>query len=268
MPVPLLDAAGRAHVSATADARILSLVPSLTELLFDLGLGASVVGRTNFCVHPKDRVGTVASVGGTKQIDFEKVASLNPTHALVNIDENPKEMADALSAMGIEVVVTHPLRVTDNRDLFRLIGGLFGAEERAAALTREFDAAFAEMQAGNWPERRVLYLIWRKPWMSIAPDTYIADALARAGLRALQHAGGARYPEVALGEKLLDEVDLVLFSTEPFPFKAKHLVAFRAAFPAHRAKAHLIDAEMVSWYGSRAVPGLRYLAEFAEGLET
>jgi len=267
MPVPLLDAAGRAHDPATPDARILSLVPSLTELLLDLGLGGNLVGRTNFCVHPKDRVGAFASVGGTKQIDFDKVAGLNPTHALVNIDENPKEMADALAAMGIEVVVTHPLRVTDNRELFRLVGGLFGAEAEASALTRQFDAALAELQSGHWPERRVLYLIWRKPWMSIAPDTYIADTLAQAGLRATRHASGERYPEVELTDALLAGVDMVLFSTEPFPFKAKHLDAFGSEFPDHANRAHLIDAEMVSWYGSRAVPGLRYLAEFARELD-
>lgn len=267
MPVPLLDAAGRAHPPALGDARILSLVPSLTELLFDLGLGAKLVGRTNFCVHPKDRVGAIASVGGTKQIDMDMVAGINPTHALVNIDENPKDMADALAALGIEVVVTHPLQVTDNRELFRLIGNLFGAEEAAAALTRDFDAALAALEAGDWPTRRVLYLIWRKPWMSIAPDTYIADTLARAGLRAIEHASAERYPEVALTEALLAGVDLVLFSTEPFPFKARHLDTFRSEFPAHGAKAHLIDAELVSWYGSRAVPGLGYLAEFAKGLQ-
>jgi len=266
MPDPLIDAAGRVHEPGQAGARILSLVPSLTELLFDLGLGGNLVGRTNFCVHPKERVGTVTSVGGTKQIDMDKVAELSPTHALVNIDENPKDMADALAAMGIAVVVTHPLHVTDNRDLFGLIGGLFGAEDAAKALARAFDTALAELQTGDWPKRRVLYLIWRKPWMSIAPDTYIADTLARAGLYAIEHAGSARYPEVELTDALLAGVDLVLFSTEPFPFKTKHLDAFGSEFPAHAHKAHLIDAEMVSWYGSRAVPGLAYLADFTRGL--
>lgn len=257
------DAVGQTHRMAPA-ARIVSLVPSLTELLFDLGLGPHLVGRTRFCIHPAPAVGNIDSVGGTKEIDMEKLLALSPTHVLVNVDENPKAMADDIAAHGIEVVATHPLTVADNRALYRLIGGLFGAGEKARALEADFDAAVAQLErdAQDWPERRVLYLIWRKPWMTVAPDTYIADMLALAGMRTFEAGGDLRYPEIELNARLLETVDMVLFSTEPYPFKEKHLAAFRAEFPAHGEKARLIDAEMVSWYGSRAVQGIDYMRTF------
>jgi len=263
------DAIGRAHETAP-DGRIVSLVPSLTELLFDLGLTDRLVGRTQFCVHPNPAVNKVTSVGGTKKIDMEILRGLEPTHVLVNVDENPKEMADDLSAAGYDVVVTHPLTVADNRALYRLIGGIFGAAEEAERLETKFDAALDAVTsaAAGWPERRVLYLIWRKPWMTIAPDTYIADMLALANLRSLNTGSPDRYPEICLDAAILERVDDVLFSTEPFPFTEKHLDAFRREFPDHAAKARLIDAEMVSWYGSRAVPGLHYLAQFRNGPRT
>ncbi len=264
MSIPLVDAAGHQHSRVEHGARVLSLVPSLTELMFDLNLGRSLVGRTNFCVHPNPGVGAIPSVGGTKQIDMAKVAGLNPTHALVNIDETPKDMAKTLADMDIEIVVTHPVAVSDNLPLFRLIGGIFGAHEKAEHMVHDFGSALNDLRARNWERYRVLYLIWRKPWMSISADTYIADVLAQANWHVIEHQTTARYPEINLTAPLLAEVDLVLFSTEPFPFKRKHLETFGTEFPGHADKAHLIDAEMVSWYGSRAIAGLRYLADFAE----
>ena len=268
MTTRLIDDAGQHHQPVETGAKILSLVPSLTELLFDLGLGASIIGRTDYCIHPDPLVCDVPSVGGTKQIDLQKVAVLAPTHALVNIDETPKEMAQALTGLGIEVIVTHPLSIIDNRQLFELIGTIFNAQDKATSLIQDFDSALTDLRdrASSFPEQRVLYLIWRKPWMSISAETYIAAVLAEAKMRVIEHTDPARYPEITLDEKLLQGVDRVLFSTEPFPFKPKHLDTFAREFPAHTHKACLIDSEMVSWYGSRAVPGLRYLANFTTGL--
>jgi ABC-type Fe3+-hydroxamate transport system substrate-binding protein len=270
MATRLIDDTGKHHHPVEGKAKILSLVPSLTELLFDLGLGAGVVGRTDYCIHPALRVAGVPSVGGTKQIDLQQVAALAPTHALVNIDETPKEMAQALTDSGIEVVVTHPLRLTDNRRLFELIGGIFNAQEKATSLIRNFDSALTDLRkrSTTWSDVRVLYLIWRKPWMSISSETYIAAVLAEAKMHVIEHADPARYPEFTLDEELLQGVERVLFSTEPFPFKMKHLDTFAHDFPAHAHKACLIDSEMVSWYGSRAIPGLRYLADFTTGLSS
>lgn len=259
------DASGVVHAPAGAEARIVSLVPSITELLFDLGLGDQIVGRTTFCVHPAPQVKAVRSVGGTKTLNWDKLTAARPTHVIVNIDETPKELATALAAAGYTVVVTHPVEVTDNIALFRLMGALFGRKPEAEALVEAFTAALAAVHAAarSWPVRSVLYLIWREPWMTISRDTYIARMLALVNWLSLPAAAPVRYPVIELNEAVLAAADLVLFSSEPYRFGDKHVAAFRAAFPRHADKARLIDAEMVSWYGSRVLKGLPYLAAFA-----
>jgi ABC-type Fe3+-hydroxamate transport system substrate-binding protein len=190
---------------------------------------------------------------------------LQPTHVLVNIDETPRALAEELAALGYTVVVTHPVEVRDNLALYSLLGGMFGKWEEASSLCRRFEAAYdaARRPAERLPERRVLYLIWKDPWMTVARDTYVSRMLASVGLHTLPATSDRRYPTVELTEDLLRPVDIVLFSSEPFPFVERHLAEFRALHPAHADKAATIDAQMVSWYGSRAVRGLAYLAEFA-----
>ena len=149
-----------------------------SELLFDLGLGDKVVGRTAFCVHPADRVKSVRSVGGTKSIHMDRLRGLRPTHVLVNVDETPRAMAEELAATGCTVVVTHPIKVRDNLALYSLVGGLFGKREEAESLCRRFEGAYdaALRVAERLPERRVLYLIWKDPWMTVARYLHCADA--------------------------------------------------------------------------------------------
>ena len=149
MPDIPADYLGKTHAPAP-DARVLSLVPSLTELMFDLGLADNLIGRTQFCIHPADEIENVPSVGGTKKIKMDRVRDLAPTHALVNVDENPKEMADELSNMGVDVIVTHPMHPDDNPALYRLIGHAFGAEDKAAAYADVYNdarAAFDDAEA-------------------------------------------------------------------------------------------------------------------------
>ncbi|HMU16063.1 MAG TPA: helical backbone metal receptor, partial [Thauera aminoaromatica] len=129
-----IDAAGRLHSPAGADARIVSLVPSLTELVFDLGLGERLVGRTGFCVHPREALRAVPKVGGTKDVNLARIRELAPTHVLVNMDENRRETVDALAAFVPHIVVTHPNTPQDNLVLFALLGGVFGAEGAAAGV--------------------------------------------------------------------------------------------------------------------------------------
>ncbi len=259
----LTDAAGVLHHPAP-DARIVSLVPSLTELLFELGLGDQVVGRTAYCIHPAGRVRKVKSVGGTKTIRMEKLRQLQPTHVLVNVDETPQPLARQLEEEGWTVVVTHPIEVRDNLALYRLIGGMFDRPAEAELLCQRFEAAQAALQevVVGRPTRPVLYLIWKNPWMTVARDTYISRMLAQAGLLSLPETTDRRYPTVELDEPLLSACEQVLFATEPFPFEERHLDQFRARRPAHASKARLINGEMVSWYGSRAIAGLEYLADF------
>ncbi|MDX1513238.1 MAG: helical backbone metal receptor [Gammaproteobacteria bacterium] len=268
-PTEWVDDIGTAHPPAEGNARIVSLVPSITELLFALDLGDRLVGRTTFCVHPADGVAKVARVGGTKTVSLEKVERARPTHVIVNVDENRKEDVDSIAAMGCRVVVTHPIEPEDNLRLYRLLGGLFDRSDRAETLCRDFSHALDELRAAaaSFRTRRVLYLIWRDPWMTISEDTYISRTLALARLQTVGGDPDVRYPEIEFEDGLMDQVDHVLLSTEPFPFKAKHLDEVRELTRRWQVPARIIDAEMVSWYGPRAIPGLRYLRDFAAALD-
>ena len=241
----------------------MSLVPSITELLCDLGLADRVVGRTTFCVHPKERMAEIPRIGGTKTPKLERMRGLRPTHAIVNIDENDRETVEEIARFVPHVVVTHPLGPCDNLDLYRLIGYVFGAEAAAETLCRAFADSLRRLRerTAGLETQRVLYLIWRKPWMTISRSTYISRVLELVRWRSV---GGSevRYPEIELNPALARETDLVLLSSEPYPFKARHIEEVRAEL-GPGAAVELIDAEMVSWYGSRAIPGLDYLHDFA-----
>ena len=261
----LIDALGTQHAPAGANARIACLVPSITELICTLGLAPQLVARTGFCIHPKETLREIPKVGGTKDVDLDKLRALAPTHVVVNIDENTKPVAEALAAFVPHVIVTHPNAPQDNLALYRLIGGIFGRERRAEALCGELQTALdaATGAAVNWPLQKVLYLIWKDPWMSVAPVTYIAHTLAVVGWQTVPAAAGVRYPQVDLQEAAR-EAGLVLLSTEPYMFRDRHVAEIEALLPGKQVA--LIDGEMTSWYGSRAIEGLHYLPRLRERL--
>jgi len=253
----LVDALGVQHQPAPA-ARIVSLVPSITELLCDLGLAGQVVGRTGFCIHPADVVKAIPKIGGTKDVNIEKIRKLAPTHLVVNIDENEKPTVEALAEFVPHIVVTHPLAPRDNLGLARLLGGIFGASEQAEAWCAAFEAEYAALRAQDTgPTRTVLYCIWQDPWMSISSDTYIARMLGELGWQ-VPMLGDARYPRFAWSDDLVNSLDAVLLSTEPYRFTQAHAEALEKQLGI---PVILVDGEMMSWYGSRALPGLRYLRE-------
>jgi len=261
----ITDAAGCRHLPAPTP-RILSLVPSLTELIFDLGLRDRLVGRTAFCVHPANEIKKIRSVGGTKQVNWAKVEAASPTHALVNIDENPKELAEALEQRGIEVIVTHPISPSDNIELFKMMGALFERETAANRLIERFLKAQKRLaaQAEDLPNLDVLYLIWQAPYMTVSRDTYISKMLASIGWRTLGHDDACRYPEIPEDSALFTQADKILFATEPFPFKQQHLDKFANRHPKLKDRLMIVDGEMLSWYGSRSIKGLSYLATLAD----
>lgn len=259
----LRDAAGITHQPAGAAARIVSLVPSITELLFDLGLGAQIVGRTGFCVHPREAVRDVAKVGGTKDVNVDALKKLQPTHVIVNIDENEIITVDAIRQFAPHIIVTHPNAPEDNVALYRLLGGIFDAAERAEQLVTELQSELGLCRATQWREERVLYLIWKKPWMTVASDTYIARTLACVGWKVTTAEGGwvgaARYPVVPDLDAAARSVNRVLLSSEPFMFRQPDVDELSAQL---QTPVDLIDGEMTSWYGGRAIHGLRYLRQF------
>lgn len=267
--IHLVDALGNTHQpAATGQAlRIVSLVPSITELLFDLGLGHSIAGRTTFCVHPSEQVETVPRIGGTKTVRLDRLFALDPTHVVVNIDENPKDVAERIASAGITVIVTHPNRPQDNLSLYRLLGEIFNKSAEAERLCSAFSSSLDRLTRARSDTRtqNVLYLIWREPWMTVGPDTYIARTLATVGWHQVEVPGDERYPSIEPSALKSIPVDRILLSSEPYPFKDKHrreiadLLGWRTSIDA---KVHLIDGEMLSWYGSRAIDGLSYLARF------
>lgn len=257
------DAAGTVHPPAAANARVVSLVPSLTELLVDLGLGTRLVGRTGFCIHPRPVVEAIAKVGGTKDVDVEAVRRLAPTHVVVNVDENRRETVEAIAAFVPHVVVTHPRRVADNVGLYRMLGALFGALPAAQALEARLAQALSaarEAIASSTPRPRVLYLIWRDPWMTVGPDTYVADALRLAGLEPVAPPAAERYPVVDPERFGPRHWDAVLLSTEPYMFRERHRAALEADGALGPGPVLLVDGEMTSWYGSRAIAGVQAMA--------
>ncbi|HKB63892.1 MAG TPA: helical backbone metal receptor, partial [Burkholderiales bacterium] len=167
-----------------------------------------------------------------------------------------------------ELIVTHPLAPLDNLALYRLIGGIFGREDRAEALCGEFEAAYAALQsaAGSFPLDRVLYLIWKNPWMTVSRDTYVSRMLALVKWETVPAECSDRYPEIQLDSGMLDGADAVLLSSEPYSFREGHVAELRAEPLLAKKRIALIDGEMTAWYGSRAIEGLGYLRRFREGL--
>ncbi|MDQ7980211.1 helical backbone metal receptor [Paraburkholderia sp. SARCC-3016] len=269
-----VDAAGIGHTPAGDDARIVSLVPSITELLFALGLDRQIVGRTGFCVHPRERVRAVPKVGGTKSVRIDAVRALKPTHAIVNIDENERTTVDALRAFVPHIIVTHPLAPEHNLALFALLGTIFRREDAARRLGQALNEQLDAIGARDWPSQRVLYAIWRDPWMTVARDTYISAVLRLVNWQTLPAvdggpAGARRYPAFELDAPWLDDVDRILLSTEPYRFTQSHCDALAQALQAAGKptgkRIELIDGEQVSWYGSRAIEGIGYLQRYASG---
>lgn len=250
--------------------RIVSLVPSLTELLVALGLARVLVGRTGFCIHPAEVVAGIPKVGGTKDVQIERLRALAPTHVLVNVDENRADTVQLLREFVPHIVVTHPCAPEDNLELLDHMlahfGHLPGVAERAQALAAELRQELAATAPASFMPARVLYLIWRGPWMTVARDTYIARMLARVnwatlpGVEGGPH-GASRYPTLRGDEPWLAEVDELLLSSEPYRFGAEHLAEAQALCP--QARARLVDGELLSWYGPRAAAGLRYLRGLA-----
>jgi len=255
------DWAGVTHEVAGDRPRIASLVPSLTETLFVLGLGCHVVARTGFCIHPRDEVRRVPKIGGTKNPDLDRLRDLAPTHLIVNVDENRREDVDAARAFVPHVLVTHPMAPEDNPRLLRLLGAVFHRETQAEKLSDEGHAALVALAAtaARLPRERVLYLIWRRPWMTVARDTYVSRTLARAGFDTLPEHSDRRYPALHDADAVWHDADRILLSTEPYAFLERDAVALRAST---QRPVDLIDGEWTSWYGARAAQGLRSLATF------
>lgn len=238
--------------------RIVSLVPSQTELLHDLGLEEEVVGITKFCVHPNEWFRTKKRVGGTKTVHIDIVKALQPDLILANKEENTREQIQELATL-FPTWVSNIQTVAEGLQMIQAVGALTGREEKAASLAKEIADAFSSISKAVIP-RKVAYFIWRNPWMCAGGDTFISDMIAHAGWQNAL-ADKTRYPEIKL-EDLKDKgVDLVLLSSEPYPFKEAHIAEIKAVLP--HAEVKLADGEMMSWYGSRMKLAAGYINSLA-----
>lgn len=243
----MTDQMGRtlSHVPPDTPRRIVSLVPSQTELLHALGLDAEVVGITKFCTHPEAWYRTKARVGGTKDYRPERIAALCPDLILGNKEENEAASIAALDR-DYPVWMSDIATLSDALDMIERVGALVGRVEAAQSLAAEIRAAWTSLE--GLPRQRAAYFIWRKPYMVAAGDTFIDAMLDAAGFDNA-FAGVRRYPEVTL-DALADSCpDCIFLSSEPYPFKAQHLAEFRAACPT--ADVRCVDGTYFSWYGSR-----------------
>lgn len=223
--------------------KVISLVPSITETLFDLGLTSDdIIGRTKFCIHPKELVNDVAIIGGTKNINIEKIKALKPHLIIANKEENVKEQVEELMN-DFKVLVTNVETLEDNYYLIKQLGHTFGREEKAQFFNLKTYEAFDIPKAEN--KLKVAYLIWKDPYMTVGGDTFISRILEELGFENL-FKNQKRYPEVRLEE--LKKADLIFLSSEPFPFKEKHIAEIQNICVDQ--KIMIVDGEAFSWYGS------------------
>lgn len=233
--------------------RIISLVPSLTELLIDLGLKNQIVGRTRFCVHPKEEVKDIPIVGGTKNPRLDKIRETQPDYILANKEENRKKHIRELQK-DFPVEVTDIATIEDALITIHELGKELGAEDEARNLIRRINAALQERPKES--RLRTAYFIWKDPWMTIGHDTYIHNVMQHWGLENIFD-DKTRYPKITFYDLAKREPELILLSSEPFPFKEKHIAEFKEAFPDTRVL--LAEGEWFSWYGSHMLHSFKRL---------
>lgn len=246
--------------------RIISLVPSQTELLVDLGLKTSLVGVTKFCVHPSDLRKEIIVVGGTKQVNFQKIKALNPDIILCNKEENTLDMVEELQNIT-RVEVSEVNTFDDALNLIQFYGDLFDVKPLAQAIIKNIKAErskFKKIQY-NKLQVKVAYFIWQDPYMVAANNTFINSMIEEAGFSNIFD-DRSRYPEIRLSQPILKQAEVILLSTEPFPFKAKHVRLFKAQFPVK--KVMIVNGELFSWYGSRLQLAFDYFGSLYEKLNT
>lgn len=241
--------------------RIVSVVPSQTELLFDLGLEKEVVGITKFCVHPEEWFRNKTRIGGTKQLHLDKIRELQPDLIIANKEENTQEQIEALAA-EYPVWISDIQTIEQGLVMIEWVGELTGKTEAAAKIITEIERGFSQLQKASLP-KSVAYFIWYKPWMSVGGDTFISDVIERMGWKNV-FGDRSRYPEISLEELKVANPELVLLSSEPFPFKEKHIGEIKEVLPY--AEVRLVDGEMFSWYGSRMRYAGRYLNKLVESI--
>lgn len=242
--------------------RIISLVPSQTELLYSLGLDKEVLAQTIFCIHPSEMHQSKTKIGGTKKLKLDLIRKLQPDLIIGNKEENEKDQLEAL-------MDEFPVWISDIKNLedaYQMISGVgelvckeVEAQKILTQLQNEFDSLLVQTEP-----KKCLYLIWREPWMAACNDTFIHDMLVCMGLQNAL-ATETRYPQLTAESLTASQAELVFLSSEPYPFKEKHIEELKALLP--KANIMLVDGELFSWYGSRLLYSASYFKQLLDKIE-
>lgn len=237
--------------------KIISLVPSITETLFDLGLSENeIIGRTKFCIHPANRLKNVSVIGGTKNVNITKIKALKPDLIIANKEENIKEDVEELQKY-FKVLVTNISTLEDNYYLLKNLGNILNRQETAQKFNIKIYEVFQNFS--DLPKKKCAYLIWQNPYMTVGLDTFIHDILDKVGFENIfKH--HKRYPEITVEE--LKAAEFIFLSTEPFPFKQTHVEELQKQLPD--SKVLLVDGEAFSWYGTRLAKCEGYFQNLVE----
>lgn len=239
--------------------RIISLVPSQTELLVDLGLEDNILGVTKFCIHPTHLIKTKTIVGGTKNIKIDRIKELQPDIILCNKEENTKEIVEACQQIAF-THVSDIFTLTDSLELISLYGNFFGKQTKAIKMINELESKIIDFKrfAKNLSYRKIAYFIWREPWMVAANNTFINHLLELNKFENI-FANEKRYPKIDINEVSKKKPEFILLSSEPFPFKEKHILEIKEY--TSNSTPILVDGEYFSWYGSRLLKAFDYFKE-------
>lgn len=244
--------------------RIISLVPSQTELLFDLGLNVEIIGVTKFCIHPKEVCKSKTKIGGTKKLDIDKIKSLNPDLIIGNKEENDEKQIKELM-QHFPVWMSDIITLDDALAMILKVGDLVDKKNSAENMVAKIQSEFNNLPTTNNQQKtnKVAYFIWKSPYMVAANNTFINEMLKIVGWSNV-FSDKSRYPEIDL-EVLKDlQPNVIFLSTEPYPFSEKHFKAFVDICP--NAKIALVDGELFSWYGSRLLHSAKYFKTLQEKL--
>lgn len=240
--------------------RIISIVPSQSELLWDLGLREELIGITKFCIHPTEMFTTVKRVGGTKKLNIDKIRELSPDLIIGNKEENEQSQIIELQK-EFNVWMSDIYTLNDAIKTIRSIGELVNKKEEAISISNSIEQSFKKLNSIN---KSVLYMIWKKPYMAAGKDTFIGDILNRLGLKNVIEDPKARYPELSIEEIKNLNPQLLFLSSEPYPFKEQHILELQEELP--QTKISLVDGELFSWYGSRLLKSVGYFNQLIPDL--
>jgi ABC-type Fe3+-hydroxamate transport system substrate-binding protein len=262
LPMPFFtDQLNRTIEIPSSPKRVISLVPSQTEFLFDLGLEEEVIGITKFCIHPEKWFRQKVRIGGTKMVNLEKVIALQPDLIIANKEENVQEQVEEL-ARHFPVWVSDVNNLEEAFQMMISIGEITNRKDSAEKIVMDIRTSFTQRLTPN-AKRQTAYLIWKDPYMTIGGDTFIHEMLESAGFQNM-FADRRRYPVVTIEEVKAGNCEIILLSSEPYPFKQKHVEELQALLPETRIL--LVDGELFSWYGSRLLHSAAYFQQLQQQL--